>query len=445
MTFKDQWRFVMQNIKKSKSRVFMTILATAMGVTFLIVLASVGFGLHDSIVKETLEDRAITKIQVAGLEDESGNGQGLTDKEIKEIEAMQGIKTVTRRIHLSQSPTFSLEDYTGYAQNTVVAHFPSELEAGLELAKGEFPEDENEIIVGHDFISGLTPENIDTEELYDEEGRLKEEYMYEESLLGKTITLTVLNSLEEEHQVQLEIVGMTQKPARDWMQDSTVFITEKVLREIEAFTGTPKGEVLTEEESSTQVQQEEVYDDVYAYADNLEAVEPVTEALKGKNYYIYSVADELKNINIMFTIAKAGLIFIGTIAIIIASIGIYNTMTMAVTERTPDIGIMKAMGAHPKVIKQIFLLESSYIGIIGAVIGTAVAYLISVLVNIGLPFIIETAFDEQLPEGLTFSSIPWSLILISVVICLSVTILSGLKPAKRATKIDILRALRRDI
>ena len=116
--------------------------------------------------------------------------------------------------------------------------------------------------------------------------------------------------------------------------------------------------------------------------------------------------------------------------------GIYNTMTMAVTERAPDIGIMKAIGANPKTIKQIFLLESSYIGIVGALIGTIVAYLVSFLVNLGLPLIIEFAFQEELPEQLQFSMIPVSLVLISVGICLLVTILSGLRPAKRATQID---------
>lgn len=105
-------------------------------------------------------------------------------------------------------------------------------------------------------------------------------------------------------------------------------------------------------------------------------------------------------------------------------------MTMAVTERAPDIGIMKAIGANPKTIKQIFLLESSYIGIIGAFIGTIVAYVISIVVNIALPMILEMAFSQETPEGLQFSAIPWSLVVIAVTICLVVTILSGTGPAK---------------
>jgi acetoin utilization transport system permease protein len=130
---------------------------------------------------------------------------------------------------------------------------------------------------------------------------------------------------------------------------------------------------------------------------------------------------------------------------LIASIGIYNTMTMAVTERSPDIGIMKAIGANPKTIKRIFLLESSYIGLIGALIGTVVSYAISYTVNFALPIIIQSAFKEKPPEDLMFSSIPVTLPIICVTICYVVTILSGLRPAKRATKVDVLKAMRREV
>lgn len=71
-------------------------------------------------------------------------------------------------------------------------------------------------------------------------------------------------------------------------------------------------------------------------------------------YSTYSAQNELKQINVIFLIIKIGLITVGTVAVLIASIGIFNTMTMAVTERAQDIGIMKAIGAHPGVIKKSF-------------------------------------------------------------------------------------------
>ncbi|KIL51829.1 ABC transporter permease [Jeotgalibacillus soli] len=106
---------------------------------------------------------------------------------------------------------------------------------------------------------------------------------------------------------------------------------------------------------------------------------------------------------------------------------------------------MKAIGANPRVIKRIFLLESSYIGLIGAFVGTFTAYGVSILVNFALPMILEAAFQEELPAGLQFSSIPWSLVVIPVGICLVVTVLSGLRPTKRATEITVLKAMRREV
>ncbi|WP_058305798.1 ABC transporter permease [Gracilibacillus massiliensis] len=445
MNLKDQWRFVRSNMKRSKSRVFMTVLATAMSVAFLIVLASVGFGLHSTFIQDLLEDRTVTQIEVAGIE-KDGNFQPITDEEIKELEALDEVKAVTRQQNLYQTPSYTLANYSSQNQ-TVVAHFPSEIEAGLELTEGRLPEESHEIVVGQHFLDHLAPNDVEEEDVYNENNVIKEEYQYEDNLIGKQIEMEVSQYIEDKEQkesITLTITGIVEPPAKGWMQDQQVYISEEVLKEIESFTNTPRGEVVMPDQSQP-TSNPKGYDRVYGFADSMDEINNISEILKEQNYLVYSVADEIKNINLVFTIAKIGLIFIGTIAIIIASIGIYNTMTMAVTERTPDIGIMKAIGAHPKKIKQIFLLESSYIGLIGAVIGTVVAFIISILLNITLPIIIESAFEEQLPEGFQFSSIPLSLILISITICLLVTIVSGLKPAKRATQIDVLKAMRREI
>lgn len=90
-------------------------------------------------------------------------------------------------------------------------------------------------------------------------------------------------------------------------------------------------------------------------------------------------------------------------------------------------------------------MESSFIGIMGALIGTAIAYLFSYGVNLILPLLIEQFFHEKPPENFYFSYIPVSLPLICISICFGVTLISGLRPAVRATQVDVLKALRRDI
>jgi len=446
MNLKDKLRFIRQNIKKNRVRTAMTILATAMGCAFLIVLASVGYGLQESIIQDALEQQVVTEIEVYGQEEIEGSYRSLTIDDVEKFEGIDNVKAVTRRNQLYQIPVFSIDDYQAETQ-AVAMHYPSEIDAGLELQEGRLPESENEVVVGYNFTEILATNSGDAE-LYDEEtGMIKDEYRYQDDLLGQTIEMTVRQNTENDEAVKtipLKVVGILKKPTREWADDLTVYISQEVYQTVEEYTGTPGGEIGVDPES-LETNQTGTFDQVKVFADNLEAVQSITDKLEEENYATYSVVSEIEQVNIMFTIMKAGLILVGTIAILIASIGIYNTMTMAVTERAPDIGIMKAIGANPKTIKQIFLLESSYIGIIGAVVGTIVAYMISFLVNLGLPVIIELAFQEELPEQLQFSTIPISLVVIAVAICLVVTILSGLRPAKRATQIDVLKALRREM
>lgn len=448
MKLKDQFRFVRQNMKKNRTRLFMTILATAMSVTFLIVLASVGFGLHKSIVKETMERRIVTEIEVHGKQEDSSYRQ-LTDKDINFFEKISDVKAVTRKKMLAQTPRYEVGKHQIGAE-TVVAHMPSEMKAGLELSDGRLPEKDDEVIVGYHFIQDLAPKDADPETLYDEQGKVREESRFKENIIGKKAIMKILkieDDKEVEKSIEVTVVGIREKPAKDWYYDNSVFISDGMLKKIENYTGTLRGMPIDPNNPGKNGPdyQTDSYDSVKVYAKDLESVKEISDSLEDENYGVYSVVNELKDINVMFMIVKAGLIFIGTIAILIASIGIYNTMTMAVTERAPDIGIMKAIGANPGTIKKIFLLESSYIGLIGATIGTLVAYAISYVVNFALPLIIKQAFSEMPPEGLMFSYIPPTLPIISFVICYFVTILSGLRPAQRATKVDVLQALRREV
>jgi acetoin utilization transport system permease protein len=450
MKLRDQFRFVRQNMKKNRTRVYMTILATAMGCAFLIVLASVGFGLQKSVVKEITERRVITQIDVHGKEtNDQGAFRPLNDNDIQYFEKVKDVKAVTRRKMLQQESTFTIGNYQE-GSPTFVTNFPAEIKAGFELSEGRLPKGKEEVVVGYNFLLNLADKDAG-DDLYDEKGQVKSKYLYKGKLLGEKISLTVRqfkDGKQLEKTIPLSVVGISKKPTKDWAQDQSVFISEEMLTEIEAFTGTPKGYMLDanikEVPDDLEVDKNS-YDEVKIYAKNMEAVQSISDQLKENNYATYSVVNELKEVNLVFMIAKAGLIFIGTIAILIASIGIYNTMTMAVTERAPDIGIMKAIGANPKTIKRIFLLESSYIGLIGALIGTAVSYGISFAVNFAIPIIIKQAFGEETNMNIIFSDIPLILPIICIVICYGVTIISGFRPAQRATKVDVLKAMRREV
>ncbi|MBN8192859.1 ABC transporter permease [Bacillus sp. NTK074B] len=461
MRFKDKLQFIRQNMKKSKSRVFMTILATAIGCAFLIVLTSVGFGAQKYIEDSILSNRSVTEINVHGKEqvDEGGNPE-ITTEDIQNLEGIDNVKSVTRKQLLRFDPLFEFGKYFIHAP-VFLADYPSEVKAGLTLSEGRMPENEHEIIVGYHiqdviYKAPKDQEPIPSEELFNGEGVVKEELRYtgEKSLLGEEIKLKVFQYKDGEQKtkdIPLTIVGITEAPSRDWMKDTQILLSTDVLPIVEQFTETPFGQTITPDMSQedindmTQQTSETTYQEVNVIANSMENVEGISTALKEKGYYIYSVSEELDQLNVVFAVIKSGLIFIGTIALLIASIGIYNTMSMAVTERTQDIGIMKAIGGQPRMIRNIFLLESGYIGLIGAFVGVVVAYGISMAVNFALPFVIQQVFNQEVEEAIQLSYIPTYVSILCVLLSVGVAMISGLKPAIKATRIDVLKALRRDM
>ncbi|WP_316824618.1 ABC transporter permease [Pedobacter miscanthi] len=122
-----------------------------------------------------------------------------------------------------------------------------------------------------------------------------------------------------------------------------------------------------------------------------------------------------------------GGVAIGIITLIGASIGLMNIMLVSVTERTREIGIRKAIGANPKVIRRQFLIEAVVICLIGGVFGIFLGIVLGNLISLAM--------------GGSFL-IPWLFIIGGFVLCVLVGILSGYYPAKKASKLDPVEALR---
>jgi acetoin utilization transport system permease protein len=300
----------------------------------------------------------------------------------------------------------------------------------INLSEGRLPKNENEVVVGYHFGKSLYTEaekqqmeNLDPN---DPQYENKKPKGYTGDLIGKTVNMTIKQTVdgkEVEKSFDFTIVGIQEEPSRDWIEDKSFIVSDKKYKEVKQFTDL----AATEEEKSAPL-----YDEVKVYATSLEHVQAVTDELKEKGYRVFSVTEELESLNLFFLVLKIGLIFVGTIAVLIASIGIFNTMTMAVTERTQEIGIMKAIGAQPSMIRRIFL-------------GVVISYGVSALCNQIIPMILNSISDSEGPSDFIFSYIPPSLVLIATLISIGVAVISGLRPAIKATNINVLSALRREI
>ncbi|KOF10881.1 macrolide ABC transporter permease [Planococcus glaciei] len=423
MQFKDQVDFIRQHMKRNKLRVATTILAAMMGCAFLIVLASVGFGLHKTITDDVLDNRKVTEIEVPSkVEGE----EKITPAEVQAMRNIPHVEAVVERSGVAAEAMAKIGARSGYV-NPILSDLKEEQKAGLALSEGAMPKKAEEVVVGYHFAKAL---------LTDEEREASEDQQSESgfvgSLVGQTfeLELTPYEGEAEPASWTFTVAGVLEEPAKDWMSDGSVYLDDSWAAAFNEKLGTG-------EESKS----------ISVYADGLPSVGGISEALKDDGYYVYSVTEELGSMNMFFTALKAGLIFVGTIAVLIASIGIFNTMTMAVTERTREIGVMKAIGAQPKLIQKLFLMESAAIGIIGTGIAVVLSYAISMLANWLVPIIIKSSLGEQDSEGfdMVISLIPWQLVVIASIISIGVAMVSGWRPARKATQIDVIQALRQEL
>jgi ABC-type antimicrobial peptide transport system permease subunit len=155
----------------------------------------------------------------------------------------------------------------------------------------------------------------------------------------------------------------------------------------------------------------------------------------------FSFVDEFKQIRSIFLIINSALALLGGISLLVASLGITNTMLMSTFERTREIGIMKAIGAEEWEIKQIFFVEASVIGLVGGILGALLAWGVDALANrLAYRFILQ-------PQGvdyLEFFHLPPALWICAVALALLVSMLAAFYPTARAARVDPVMALRHD-
>lgn len=149
----------------------------------------------------------------------------------------------------------------------------------------------------------------------------------------------------------------------------------------------------------------------------------------------------LDQVNRIFSILQIMLSSIGLLALFVASIGIVNTMIMAIYERTREIGILKALGSSNGDVLRLFMFEAGLIGLLGGIVGVILGWLLGLALN---AIILQYLKNEQIPITAPFFVLTPELILASIAFATLVGILAGLYPAFRAARLDPLTALRHE-
>ncbi len=167
-------------------------------------------------------------------------------------------------------------------------------------------------------------------------------------------------------------------------------------------------------------------------------VQNVEDAVKKLGFATFSILDATKSLRQFFAVLDLFLGIFGSLALAVASIGIVNTLVMAILERRREIGIMKAIGASDADVKLLFFAEAGAMGVLGGFLGVTAGWLIGRVINFGTNIYLRR--QELPPEQIWF--VPWWLVFSAIAFAVVVSLLSGWYPAGRAAGLDPVQTLR---
>jgi putative ABC transport system permease protein len=167
-------------------------------------------------------------------------------------------------------------------------------------------------------------------------------------------------------------------------------------------------------------------------------VEALEISIKSMGFRAFSLLDASKSLRIFFTVFDLLVGIFGSLALAIATLGIVNTLVMAILERRREIGVLKALGASDSDVQQLFFVEAGVMGLLGGVLGVAAGWALGRAITFGT----NTYLARQNLNSIQLTSVPWWLALAALVIAVLVSLAAGLYPASRAAKLNPVDALR---
>ncbi len=393
----DIFRLSTRMFRTNRSRTILTILGIGVGIGAILFLVSLGYGLQKLILSRITTSEALLSLDVTTGDNEILK---LDNRAIKDIEKIPGVSKVSPLVSLQAQ--ISIDDIS----SELTANFAREdffkLD-GTELAFGEFysPQEEDKIVISE---AALMLFNLKPEESY-----------------NKIVHINIfLPSQEEENKILRDSVNL----------DYNFKIKGIVKDENSNYIYLPL--------SIAQKLNIDNYSRLKVKVKDKDQLDSVRNAIIEKGFSVSALSDIIEQANQIFRVVQIVLALFGIVALIVSAIGMFNTMTIALLERTQEIGIMKALGATSVDIWNLFLGESIIIGFFGGLSGLVIGLISGELFNYGVNLLAGALGGEKID---LFYTPLWFIILI-LVFSVVVGMITGIYPASRAAKINCLEALR---
>lgn len=169
-----------------------------------------------------------------------------------------------------------------------------------------------------------------------------------------------------------------------------------------------------------------------------ENVDKIRVLIEHMGFKVSSIKDTVDQVNQFFSVFRAVLTGFGVIAVVVSCIGMFNTLTISLIEKTREIGIMKSLGTTKKDIRRIFISEALIIGIFGGITGIVVSMLLGGLLNTSVYALAKQTGNVSVKIFV----FPPELIVVAIVLSALISFLTGAYPSRRASRISALNALR---
>jgi putative ABC transport system permease protein len=402
MRVQDLAQLSTRMFKTNPLRTWLTILGMGVGTGAVVVLVGLGFGLQQIILEQIVFGDSLLSL---GVTSTGVPGLTLTPETVAEFE---NIEAVVDAAPLARFP--ALITYKGLTGNVFVQGVepPYLRYAGITSSAGDVFTDED---VGDTNSVMLSPAVLKLFGIPDEEV---------ESFIGERVAFRLLVDADDGTDTVNEILIEKEYRVRGITKEEGVLNVMMMLPELRNYVGIDEYERI----------QVNVVDN-----ENLPLVE---EQLIEQGYRVTALSKTVEQASQIFQGVQVVLAAFGGIALVVSAIGMFNTMTVTLLERTKEIGIMRTIGASPNDVKNLFVSESIVVGFLGGVSGIVMGVTLGITVNLLLNFV-ASRFGGQ---AVNLFSFPLDFLLFIALFSAAVGYLTGIFPARRASTLNPLDAIR---
>jgi ABC-type antimicrobial peptide transport system permease subunit len=440
MNFRDVFRIALGNLWRMKLRSFLTVSGVVIGIAALVSMLSFGAGVQINVANSFQTLDLFNALQIYPLtpgendKPDTTTAKVLDDNTVCELARIPGVKSVYPEERFPVKITFGEK-----STNTTIQGLPIS-EVGLaayqKMKAGRFFQSDSvdEIVLRGGLLERIGVSDPD-------------------SIIGKKLTIitakfdfaSAMNSLLMGRELnpmvevrrEFTICGVMEVVMQaEHMGNAQIYAPAKTVHSMERVNFSNPFDLLSQLGSDNK----KGYPYLNVRVVSSEQFQTVRDSIQNLGYHTFSFLDNFEEIRKSLLIFNAMLGVIGFIALVVASLGIVNTMVTSILERFREIGILKSLGAEDRHIRDLFLIESGTIGLIGALLGVLFGWVIT---RVGATIAKYYMVKEGGPEMELFA-FPWWLIGGAILFGVVVAVLAGLYPAIRATRVDPVKALRHD-